>query len=152
MVAQNEPPVSPTQHGTEQAIDAAAWALADEIRAYAKAHPEHGIPAGQRLLAGQHLAHATLTALLVGVHFELDDIFGPAGKTHIERKRDVLMAQLTTYFLPALLEASADAASFRTRGQDPDAVREAVFADVDMLFDLAILRGDNAADDATRDA
>lgn len=142
-------PISPLIAGTEQAIDAAAYKLVEEMRAYAKAHPEHGIPAGQRLLAAQHLAYRSITALLVGAHIELDDVFGRTGKKRSERKRDVLMAQLTTYFIPALLDATADW-SVQCELPIPE-VREAVAQDVDSLFDYALKTADKAAHDATRD-
>lgn len=142
-------PVLPLTAGSESAIDAAAYQLVAEIRAYAKAHPEHGIPAGQRLLAGQHIAYQSITALLVGAHIELDDIYGRTGKRRTERKRDVLMAQLTTYFIPALLDTSADWA-VQQELPLPD-VREAVAQDVDALFDYALKTADKAVHDATRD-
>lgn len=159
MVAHNERPVSPASapsesalpliSGTEAAIDVAVYALVEELRNYALANPEHGIPAGQRLLAGQMLAFQNMAALLVGVHMRLDDVYGPHGKLRTERKRDVLLAQLTTYFIPALLDVTADTAVLR--GCDLDEVEAAVMADIDNLFDYALKVGEKSVRDATRD-
>lgn len=159
MVAHNERPVSPAStpsesaqpliSGTEAAIDAAAYALVEELRNYALANSEHGIPAGQRLLAGQAVAFRSIAALLVGVHMRLDDVYGPHGKLRTERKRDVLMAQLTTYFIPALLEVTADHAVLT--GVTRDEVQSAVNEDIDSLFDYALKAGEQAVHDATRD-
>lgn len=148
MVAQNEQPVSPTpEPGSEQAIDMAAYRLAAEIKAYAKASPEHGIPAGQRFLLAQTLALDVLIPLLAAVHHELDDVF-PVGKSRLERKRDVLMGLLTTYLLPELLESTADTAAITQ--QSPDDIHAAVFADVDMLWDYTLRRAETAVRQASR--
>jgi hypothetical protein len=148
MVAYDERSVSPTpEHGTEQAIDAAALQLAREIRAYAQANPQHGIPAGQRLTVAQTLAFDSLIPLLVAVHDQLDDIF-PGAKTQLERKRDVLLNMLTTYMLPELLNASAEAAT----GEKPDhnRIHTAVYGDVDSLFDFVLHRANDAVREAKR--
>lgn len=128
-------PISP-HDALQIAIEEAAAHLRNAIEAYAiQGSPDLTI--GQRLLSAESLMFDRLTIELVNVHTNLDDLGTYQGEQYASRKRHVLLAALTTYFIPELMSETVFAAE-HTDGTDP---RLAVHDDATMLARYAHRKG-----------
>jgi hypothetical protein len=123
-------------------VAAVAAELADSIRAFSLATTAPELSPGQRFLGGQAFAMQNLVRHLVDIHTELDDVFPGDARTKVERQRDVVLAQLTTFWLPKLADAAVDVAL--EAGLSPQDTKDAVFESVDLAFDWAIRQGERA--------
>lgn len=146
MVAQNEQPVSTTPATPRQelkaAIDTATLQLAQAYRAYATAGEEDDLPVGVRLLDAERSGFEELTHLLVEVHAQLDNTVGHDGITVAERRHALLRDLIITHWLPAAMNAGADAAA--ERAEEP---MDALFSDVDLYSAWALNEAAAALED-----